>query len=239
MFEDVKIIELEIHSYCNRRCPFCANSYIDRHSGKIKMPERIFKKIIDELAELKYNGVISFSRYNEPFADRELLKRRIRYIRKKLPNVIIVSNTNGDFDTKGIDIDQITEMDYDGNKKHYISKDGKYRITGLMAINNRGGAVKVQQIERKEPCYEPKYFVGIDYTGDVTPCCNIRHDVLIHKPFILGNLKNKSLKKIFESKKANKFREDVANMKFPDICRHRNKIPGRYTGQKGNIEGIV
>jgi len=236
---DVRLIELEIHSYCNRTCLWCPNSYIDRHSSKINMDERLFKSIIDELSDLSFNKVISFSRYNEPFSDKELLMKRIAYIREMLHDVILVTNTNGDYDTSGVDIDQITEMDYDMNKKHYTSADGKYRVTGLTEINNRGGALQMKQVKRDFPCFEPKYFIGIDYTGMVTPCCNIRSDVPIHKPYVLGSLKFETLQEIFESKKAEKFRDDVAHMRFPNICEGCGKKPGRYTRDNGGINGVI
>jgi radical SAM protein with 4Fe4S-binding SPASM domain len=106
----------------------------------------------------------------------------------------------------------------------------------LGKINNRAGALDIQgNFVRDMPCFEPTYFVGIDYTGDVVPCCNIRHDVDNHKPFVLGNLKQESLISVLSSKKAVKFRKDVSNMIFPDVCKGCSKLPGRYTSEDPDI----
>jgi len=94
----VNFIEIEIFSYCNRRCAFCANSHIDRHSENIFMKPETYSKIIDELAQINYSGSIWYSRYNEPLADKIILER-LREARDKLPNVKLNTFTNGDFVT--------------------------------------------------------------------------------------------------------------------------------------------
>ena len=195
------------------------------------------------MVEFNYSNYISFSRYNEPLSHRDILEDRIKYVRKVLPDAKLVMNTNGDYDWKDIDIDELTIMDYDNNMKKeergvFLSKTNPkiVRKMRLGKINNRAGVLDIKgNYVRNVHCFEPTYFVGIDYTGDVVPCCNIRHDVDIHKPFVLGNLKHKSLDKILSSKKATKFREDVSNMIFPDVCKSCSKMPGRYTSETPNI----
>ena len=236
MIDKIRLIEIELTSQCNRQCSFCPNSYIDRHSKNKVLDEKVFKKLIKELDEHNYSGFISFSRYNEPFMHRDILEERIRYIRQHLDNVTLVTNTNGDFSTAMIDIDQITVMDYDYNKKEILTPT--FRVMRLGEINNRGGALDIPQKLRTEPCFEPMYFVGIDYTGDVMPCCNLRHDVEEHKQYILGNLKDNTLEEILNSNKAIKFREDAAsgdNHKMPSCCLYCLKEEGRYTRKKGGI----
>ena len=42
--DDFVFIEIEIFSYCNRKCWFCPNSFVDRRSENLIMPEeKIFK----------------------------------------------------------------------------------------------------------------------------------------------------------------------------------------------------
>ena len=94
-----KYIEIEIFSYCNRKCTFCQNAYIDRHSKNIFMPKEMFGKIVDQLAVVNYNNAVCFHRYNEPLADK-IIVERTREVRKKLPNAIIGTHSNGDFATK-------------------------------------------------------------------------------------------------------------------------------------------
>ena len=247
MIEQIRLIEIELFSYCNRTCSFCPNSFIDRKSTNKIMDIDIFESLINELSELNYSNYISFSRYNEPLSHRDILEDRIKYIRKILPKVTIVANTNGDYSWENIDIDELTVMDYDNNKNRenlgtFFNKANPkiVRKMKLGKINNRAGALDIKgNFVRNVPCYEPKYFVGIDYTGDVVPCCNIRHDVSIHKPYILGNLNDISLSNILMSIKANKFREDVSNKIFPKICKGCSKMPGRYTADKPSIGNKV
>lgn len=235
--DEIRLVELELHSQCNRQCKFCPNSYIDRHSTNTFMSDEIFHKVIEELVETNYKGYLSFSRYNEPFKYAHKLRMKVNFIKQCLPDVTLVSNTNGDYDTSDFRGDiEITEMDYDGNKNLYTSKDKRYRVMRLDSINNRGGALTLKQPKRTTPCMEPSYFIGIDYEGSVVPCCNIRHDVKSHKSHILGNVKTRKLVTILNSKKATKFRENVKNMKFPRICKNCTKVEGRYTRDCPGIE---
>lgn len=234
--DKIRLVELELTSQCNRTCGFCPNSYIDRHSENHKLNKHVFENLIQELARNNYSKFISFSRYNEPFMHRNILEERIRYIRMNLPNVTLVSNTNGDFSTLLVDIDQLTVMDYDNNKQEICTPS--YRVMKLGPINNRGGALDIKSKRRDFPCYEPTYFVGVDYTGDVMPCCNLRHDVKEHKPFILGNLNKNSLEEILNSNKAIWFRKAVASGKqkyFPSVCKECLKEEGRYTRNNPSI----
>jgi MoaA/NifB/PqqE/SkfB family radical SAM enzyme len=95
----IRHVEIEVFSFCNRRCPFCANSYIDRHSGNTLMPPETYSKVIDALAEIDYAGKIWYSRYNEPLSDRVILDR-IREARSKLHKATLNTFTNGDYVTR-------------------------------------------------------------------------------------------------------------------------------------------
>jgi radical SAM protein with 4Fe4S-binding SPASM domain len=232
----IRLVEIELHSYCNRTCAFCPNSYIDRSFYK-ELPKKTFIKLIDELKENDYSNYITFSRYNEPFFNREVLEERIRQVRKRLPKVTLVANTNGDYDYKGIDLDELTVMDYDHKLKP--NNDKKVRIARLGEITNRGEALKFKKPIRDFPCFEPSYFVGIDYEGSVMPCCELRHDVPKHKSYILGNIKDNSLTEILNSYKAKKFRAEVSNSQFSGACKTCTKTPGRYTADKSGINKEV
>ena len=69
--ELLSIVEIGIHSFCNRNCWFCANSAkVDRHSTMEIMPENVFEKIVKELASIEYRGVFILHRFNEPLAGK-------------------------------------------------------------------------------------------------------------------------------------------------------------------------
>ncbi len=92
----VRMVEIEVFSYCNRRCWFCPNSYIDRISSNTYMAPALYSSIIDQLASIGYAEKISYSRYNEPLADKCILDR-IREARAKLPSALLHTNSNGDY----------------------------------------------------------------------------------------------------------------------------------------------
>jgi radical SAM protein with 4Fe4S-binding SPASM domain len=99
-------------------------------------------------------------------------------------------------------------------------------------IEDRGGVVdpifvmKNNHDKRNRPCLEPKYFLGIDYTGDVMPCCNLRHD--FHEDAILGNINKQSILEIIESDTRKLFLDKAYNTSYHG-CTHCQKDPGRYT----------
>jgi len=97
--DQLKLIEIETFSYCNRKCWFCANSTIDRHSENNLMPEEMYLSIINQLSEIDYSEEITYSRYNEPLAYKEIILKRISQARERLPKAKLRTNTNGDYVT--------------------------------------------------------------------------------------------------------------------------------------------
>ena len=92
-------IEIEVFSYCNRKCWFCPNSFIDRHSKNSYMKEDDYLFVLEQLASIDYDKKISYSRYNEPLSDQIILTR-IKQARERLPKALLHTNTNGDYVTK-------------------------------------------------------------------------------------------------------------------------------------------
>jgi hypothetical protein len=95
----VNQVEIEVFTYCNRACWFCPNSHIDRRSANRFMDESLYLRILSELAEIDYNKVITYSRYNEPLANRIFLQR-LREARAALPRACLSTFTNGDYLTR-------------------------------------------------------------------------------------------------------------------------------------------
>lgn len=119
MIANLKMIELEINSYCNRTCSWCPNSTIDRNKRE-RFPQELLIPLLCELKEKHfgrnwYGGFISFSRNNEPFADSSQLFKVAKLIREYLPYVNLVSNTNGDYLTVALEskVAELSIMDYD------------------------------------------------------------------------------------------------------------------------------
>ena len=92
----VRAVEIEVSSYCNRKCWFCPNSKIDRRTAKNFMDEGVYLRILSELASIDYDGWISYSGYAEAMADRSFITR-VRQARAALPRAWIMTCSNGDY----------------------------------------------------------------------------------------------------------------------------------------------
>lgn len=230
-------IDLETHSYCNRRCSWCSNSVYDRTFMKI-LPDKLFSKLIDELRDYNYSNPIFLHRYNEPLANRDNIEKRIKEIRDKLPKVKIGMNTNGSYNYKNLDVDYLTVIDYNNNLESYCDEENGIRITRLDELDlcDRAGVLKLGK-ERTIPCTEPINVATVDYLGYITFCCNMRYEVPDHMPYIFGNIEDISLYDAYHSKEAEQFRNDVLNMRFPKPCKLCNMLPGRFSKPNGKLCG--
>lgn len=121
----VRMVEIEVSSYCNRKCWFCPNATHDRMSDNKLMPPDMYSSILRQLTSIGYDGVITYSRYNEPLADKMILER-IAQARRMLPDAQLHTNTNGDY----LDLEYVEQLYavglrslniqiYLGNKEHY------------------------------------------------------------------------------------------------------------------------
>ncbi|MDD5016023.1 MAG: SPASM domain-containing protein [Atribacterota bacterium] len=230
-------LDIEINTNCNRRCSYCPNSVSERSSKKNEklMPEETYRKIINELADINFNGRISPSLYGEPLLEKRLNKF-IKYTRKKLPKVKIVILTNGDYLT----IDIFKELIESGTNEfmvtqhdekvasnivelfEYIKKYRKYRkfvkynhFTSETPLCNRGGLVK-PKVQNKTPrCATPDNPVVIDYAGNVLLCCNDYHSLIK-----FGNINNQKLLEIWFGEQYKKMRRDIRKGIFElPICK--------------------
>jgi hypothetical protein len=92
----VQMVEIEVHTFCNRKCWFCSNTVVDRRSAARLMAPELYTSILEQLTEIDYERTISFSRYNEPFANPVIIDRIVE-ARARLPRAVLHSNTNGDY----------------------------------------------------------------------------------------------------------------------------------------------
>lgn len=265
LIKQLRMVEIELFNFCNRACDWCPNKNLpERRTNWKYLDFDLLIKLLDELAENKYSGVFSFSRYNEPFADYDTLEGACIVLKNMFPNNKIVSNTNGDYLTKEILekclIDELTIMDYDCKGKDWcyeklrswncenIKEHEKFLTASLgklqilycfnwplaNSIGDRGGVMREYSCPklRDYPCYEPQFFIGINYDGTVSPCCNIRSDTN-NKTLLYGSLKEKSLNQLLNNKENRNFRKQVTFGHFPASCLHCNNTGGRYTTKNG------
>jgi len=89
------------------------------------MDEKLYLKILRDLGSIEYGGVITYSRYNEPLADRIIL-RRLRQARELVPHAILSTHTNGDYldrayieELRDAGLNKLRVQSYLGNKKKF------------------------------------------------------------------------------------------------------------------------
>jgi hypothetical protein len=107
----VEQIEVETTSFCNRTCSFCPNSFIDRRSERLAMPEPTWNAIVAGLSEVEFAGTFVWSRYSEPLSERRILER-VGQVRAAAPGCRIAINTNGDY-LDGEYLDELREAGVD------------------------------------------------------------------------------------------------------------------------------
>jgi len=92
------IIEISVVAACNRRCPFCpvsSGNYYKNLGLSGVMKEGLYQKLLKDLADIDYSGMILFSGESEPLLHKKL-NHLIRETKKALPRCRIEVNTNGD-----------------------------------------------------------------------------------------------------------------------------------------------
>lgn len=165
--ENLHLIEVEISSFCNRKCWFCPNSIIDRKSQSIDMNEDLYVKILNDLAEISYSGNFHFHRFNETLANKELVLKRISQTREKLPNASLAIFTNGDY----LDREYLDNLRDCGVNwilmSFYFNKNQEFDITNLIqpAIDKMAKKLDLQYRVILDNIQE--YKVQFDYDIDV------------------------------------------------------------------------
>jgi len=233
------IVEIETITTCNRRCSYCPNSVTERSLPKNEklMSTKLYYKIINELAEVNYDGRISPHFYGEPLLDKRLVDL-MRYTRKKLPRCEISIFTNGD----PLSIKKYNSLKEAGVSKLVISQHGKEMSETLKklftylkksknnqikieykknieekGLENRGGLVKPKILNKKSRCYLPSSAIVIDHAGNVILCCNDYHSSIK-----FGDLNKEKLFNIWNKPHYKKIRLDlirgIFNLGMCKIC---------------------
>jgi hypothetical protein len=93
---NIRMVELEQHSYCNRQCWFCPNQFIDRKKPVEFLDEKVYRQILTDLNSIGYSEIISFSGNCEPFSQLKFLDR-IKLASELCPSAFLMTNTNTDY----------------------------------------------------------------------------------------------------------------------------------------------
>jgi len=226
---------IEINTSCNRRCSYCPNSLFER--GIIKneklMDINLYYKLINELAEIDFNGRISPHFYGEPLIDKRLTVL-MKYTKEKLPKSKLVIISNGD----ALSIERFNELLDAGVDKFIITQHGEsmsenmkkifdylkkysnkrrrieYNCISSYSLFNRGGMVKLKAVSTIPRCAFPGNPVTIDHDGNVILCCN---DYFSTVKF--GNIKDQKILDIWFSEKYKNIRKQLRKEQYKlPIC---------------------
>lgn len=95
-------VSLETSAYCNRSCSFCPISTGRRPKQRL-MEQALLDKVLGELAELEFDGILSAFLLNEPTMNKRY-KDELRQMRATVPNSCIYVSTNADVLKTGDDL---------------------------------------------------------------------------------------------------------------------------------------
>jgi radical SAM protein with 4Fe4S-binding SPASM domain len=199
------------------------------------MPVEIFQKILDDLAEINFRGVIAPNLYGEPLLDKRLLYL-VKLARKKLPKSTIRIYTNGDY----LIVGTYKELVNAGVSEFVVTQHGPTMSTAIKELFtylnepdikrvpilyqifdettplfNRGGLVKPKKILYEPICAEYYNYLSVDYDGNVILCCNDYHSSIK-----LGNVREENLFDIWWSEDYRKLRQNLREKIYSNlICK--------------------
>ncbi len=230
-------IEISESGICNRKCSFCPRSAPDFKDIKEFISKELVLKVVKELKELNYSGVIRFSGFVEPLLDKKIYDH-IQTFKKYLPLGRVEVVTNGD----PLNLDRLKKLFNSGLDKLLISAyDGKDDVIKFqkmvkecnlntdqyiirdrslpeeesfgIALSNRSGMMENADFKipsLKNPLNNPCYIPSYTLFFDYLG------DVLMcphdwGKKIILGNLKKENLLDIWFSERSMKIRKNLVN----------------------------
>lgn len=219
----LKVVEIEINSHCNMSCEYCPNS-IEERKEVGEMTHDLFEKIISNLIELKFKGVISFHFYNEPMLAKNL-DSFVKILKEKLPLVTLQLYTNGTLLTAtrfreliklGVDAFKVTK--HLSQTENYIFDSTYLELTDLekkkviylsyrdLDLTNRAGVLEhiSNKIPVNTPCFLPSVMTVITVNGSMLPCYED-----FRQELEMGSLKSSSIKDIWYGDKFQAFRENL------------------------------
>lgn len=239
-------MEIETINRCNGVCEFCPVNANEKQRPFKKMDTELFKKIIDQLAELDYRGDVGLFSNNEPLLDKRM-PDFAKYAKMHLPKATVYLYTNGKLLTeelfceimKYLDFMQIDlyekegESDPDNIKeirvltelKEYKHRVRYNRVSPDAIRTSRGGNAPNCRVDSitEELCCLPLLQIVIRPDGKISLCCN---DAL--GQMTLGDLTKESILDVWYGKTRRKIWDKIVNgrQEIP-MCRYCNATDRR------------
>ena len=179
----------------------------------VKMPTKIFKRIIDEAVSMGFDSTVNLQHFNEPLLDERLAELGA-YVRSKSQikgTLGMCSNMDLITEERAKELDGIfdyfvvalymPEEKQKEREKYLLSlfKKTELRFTkGIHLVTHYSSFANTAEFienQRTKPCTSYNSMLIIAYNGTVLHCCD---DYVGH--FGIGNVNTMSLKEIWESK---------------------------------------
>lgn len=230
---------IETRTDCNNHCKFCPHAFNKKTLGI--MSWECYKKIIDQLSDINYNGRIALMLSNEPLLE-ERMEEMIVYARQKSPRFFLDMTTNGTLLTVDkldkffkLGLDNININDYRSDRDKYPEKWSKYIEPIYSAYwNNPKVSFQKRKTDETLPNYagnipqkfNPKEFgfcnypfrkLTIAFNGDILLCC----DDFMYNTFY-GNVQKDKLIDCWNNPELNKIRLSLLNNNRIGLCERCN-----------------
>lgn len=146
VFPLFSLFEINITGMCNRYCEFCPRSDRSVFPSKNEyISIGLYKKIMKELEELAYDGIIAFSGFSEPLFHKDIYEL-ISLAHKSCTKSRIELYTNGDL----LNVDKLVKLFDAGLTSIHISLyDDPEQIERFLIMRNKAG-IKVEQFILRE-----------------------------------------------------------------------------------------
>ena len=251
------LVQMETHNRCNNDCNFCPVSIGNDIRKYHKMSEELFIKIINDLSELNYKGMLSLFDNNEPFLDKRILKF-FKIAKEKLPYAFHYIMTNGLVVTlddyiescKYLDMFLIYNYNNDGelnpNTKiiyDFCIKNPEYNKKTVILMRSKnefltsraGNSPNRKNSLKKVPylCSLPLHQFHIRPDGKVSLCCCDAYGQMT-----LGDLTKNTVKEIWNSKLFNRLQMSLLkgrnSINICKYCDYVDDIERTYKKLVGN-----
>ena len=233
-------VNVETINRCNGLCSFCCCNALEDTRDKLIMKSDVFKKIIDDLSEIDYSGVITLNINNEPFLDKDMIKK-LEYVRKKIPKAYSYLYTNGsilsldkiDYIVNNHLLDELVINNYSEkyklNKniekiyKHLQKTELDFKITINLRYSHEVLSNRANTSPNKKGSKVINSYCSIPYTdlnifpnGNVGICCCDTKEVTN-----LGNVCDCNIIDIFNNKRFNNLRKKmIAGRNHNEFCKY-------------------
>lgn len=237
-----KIILIETHNACTRRCWFCKFGQTRQDGHDDLMDWELIERIIFNLEALDYDGRISWFWINEPLLDARMVEI-LKLGKRHCPNAFQSLVTNGDLldgllyrELRSNGLDALAVSVYDDStleRIKVIPNDGRLVMFDMRRaepgqLENRAGSIKSKaedfEIYHKrfmhKTCDRPFNMMTINPRGEVVLCCaDMYGDV------VMGDLKRERLETVWNKKSFTRYRtllkeEGRRNLELCRDCSH-------------------